>query len=54
MVFVGRLGWGKLIFFKVLIGLVLLNFGKILIRDFENKELNVVKFVSEGDIGFVD
>ncbi|MNF94872.1 Sulfate/thiosulfate import ATP-binding protein CysA [compost metagenome] len=35
-------------------GLIPTNSGKILIRDFENKEPNAAKSVNEGDIGFVD
>ena len=54
MAFVGRSGRGKSTFFKALTGLVPSNSGKILIRDFENKEPNAAKPVSEGDIGFVD
>ena len=50
----GRSGRGKSTFFKALTGLTPLHSGKILIRDFENKELNAAKAVSEGDIGFVD
>lgn len=52
--FVGRSGRGKSTFFKALTGLIPSNSGKILIRDFENKELNAAKSVKEGDIGFVD
>ena len=52
--FVGRSGRGKSTFFKALTGLVPSNTGKILIRDFENKEPNAAKSVNEGDIGFVD
>ena len=52
--FVGRSGRGKSTFFKALTGLVQPNSGKILIKDFESKELNAAKPVKEGDIGFVD
>lgn len=52
--FVGRSGRGKSTFFKALTGLVPCTNGKILIRDFENKEPNAAKNVKEGDIGFVD
>ncbi|UUF15610.1 MULTISPECIES: ATP-binding cassette domain-containing protein [Flavobacterium] len=52
--FVGRSGRGKSTFFKALTGLTPLHSGKILIRDFENKEPNAAKAVCEGDIGFVD
>ena len=52
--FVGRSGRGKSTFFKALTGLTPLNSGKILIRDFANKEPNAAKPVSEGDVGFVD
>lgn len=52
--FVGRSGRGKSTFFKALTGLVQPNSGKILIRDFESKEINAAKPVKEGDIGFVD
>jgi ABC-type nitrate/sulfonate/bicarbonate transport system ATPase subunit len=52
--FVGRSGRGKSTFFKALTGLVPMNSGKILIRDFENPEPNAAKSVKEGNIGFVD
>jgi ABC-type nitrate/sulfonate/bicarbonate transport system ATPase subunit len=52
--FVGRSGRGKSTFFKTLTGLVQPESGKILIKDFESKELNAAKAVKEGDIGFVD
>jgi len=52
--FVGRSGRGKSTFFKALTGLIPTNSGKILIRDFENKEPDTAKAVCEGDIGFVD
>lgn len=52
--FVGRSGRGKSTFFKALTGLIPSSTGKILIRDFENKEPNAAKSVNEGDIGFVD
>jgi ABC-type nitrate/sulfonate/bicarbonate transport system ATPase subunit len=51
---VGRSGRGKSTFFKALTGLVQPNSGKILIKDFESKEVNAAKPVKEGDIGFVD
>ena len=51
---VGRSGRGKSTFFKALTGLVPLNSGKILIKDFESNDENAAKEVAEGDIGFVD
>lgn len=52
--FLGRSGRGKSTFFKALTGLIPSTSGKILIRDFENKEPNAAKLVKEGDIGLVD
>lgn len=52
--FLGRSGRGKSTFFKALTGLIPSTSGKILIRDFENKEPNAAKPVKEGDIGLVD
>lgn len=52
--FLGRSGRGKSTFFKALTGLIPSTSGKILIRDFENKEPNAAKIVKEGDIGLVD
>jgi polar amino acid transport system ATP-binding protein len=51
---VGRSGRGKSTFFKALTGLVQPNSGKILIKDFESKEVNSAKEVREGNIGFVN
>jgi ABC-type nitrate/sulfonate/bicarbonate transport system ATPase subunit len=51
---VGRSGRGKSTFFKALTGLVQPNSGKILIKDFESKEVNSAKEVKEGNIGFVN
>nr|WP_294934601.1 ATP-binding cassette domain-containing protein [uncultured Flavobacterium sp.] len=51
---VGRSGRGKSTFFKALTGLVTPKTGKILIRDFNNPDVNAAKTVKEGDIGFVD
>jgi len=51
---VGRSGRGKSTFFKALTGLIPMNTGKILIRDFESNEPGAAKTVREGHIGFVD
>ncbi len=51
---VGRSGRGKSTFFKALTGLVPIQSGKILIKDFKNNTPNSAKNVGEGDIGFVD
>ncbi|WP_309640580.1 ATP-binding cassette domain-containing protein [Flavobacterium sp.] len=51
---VGRSGRGKSTFFRALTGLIPMNTGKILIKDFEAKEPYTAKAVKEGDIGFVD
>lgn len=50
----GRSGRGKSTFFKALTGLVHPSSGKIMIKDFEKKDQDAAKLVSEGDIGFVD
>jgi len=52
--FVGRSGRGKSTFFKALTGLIPTQTGKILIKDFQSKDLDAAKQVKEGDIGFVD
>ncbi|MGV3697673.1 ATP-binding cassette domain-containing protein [Flavobacterium sp.] len=52
--FVGRSGRGKSTFFRALTGLVPLNSGKILIKDFESKEPGAAKDAKEGDIGLVN
>lgn len=51
---IGRSGRGKSTFFKALTGLVPIESGKILIKDFESSDINAAKEVKEGDIGFVD
>jgi ABC-type nitrate/sulfonate/bicarbonate transport system ATPase subunit len=50
----GRSGRGKSTFFKALTGLVPIESGKILLKDFESNDINAAKEVAEGDIGFVD
>lgn len=52
--FVGRSGRGKSTFFKALTGLVPVQSGKVLIKDFESTDTTAAKLVTEGDIGFVD
>jgi ABC-type nitrate/sulfonate/bicarbonate transport system ATPase subunit len=51
---IGRSGRGKSSILKALTGLIEPHSGKILIKDFKNKEQDAAKVVSEGDIGFVD
>jgi len=51
---VGRSGRGKSTFFKALTGLITIQSGKILIKDFDSKDNNAAKEVKEGDLGFVD
>ena len=51
---VGRSGRGKSTFFKALTGLIEPHSGKILIKDFDSKDVNAAKEVKEGDIGFVN
>ncbi len=51
---IGRSGRGKSTFFKALTGLIQPHSGKILIKDFESKDINAAKEVKEGDIGFVN
>ncbi|MEN2398460.1 ATP-binding cassette domain-containing protein [Flavobacterium sp. MC2016-06] len=52
--FLGRSGRGKSTFFKALTGLIPSSTGKILIKDFEDKNPDAAKSVAEGDIGLVD
>jgi ABC-type multidrug transport system ATPase subunit len=52
--FVGRSGRGKSTFFKALTGLIPMNSGKILVKDFDSTSQDAAKQVKEGDIGFVD
>ncbi len=51
---VGRSGRGKSTLFKALTGLVPLQSGKVLIKDFESTHQSAARQVNEGDIGFVD